>query len=106
MLISFANHFLQSVLNFVGLVGLFHLAFVFGWSRLFIPGNFLGLNFFSWLFRGCKGFSHGCIVCVSGGKGGRVMVNKSNLAQNCRNWKDFFKEVNTENYQSRNVNNQ
>ena len=77
MLISFANHSLQSVPNFVGLVGLFHLAFVFHWSRLFSPGNFVGLNFFSRLFRGSKGFSHGCIVRVGG-----MMVNKSNLAQN------------------------
>ena len=28
------------------------------------PGNFRGLNFFSWLFRGSKGSSHGYIVCV------------------------------------------
>ena len=58
-------------------------------------------NFFSWAFRGSRLFLvviswvqgfFTWLYCVRG-----VIVNKSNLTQNWRNWKDFFKEVNTEN---------
>ena len=85
MLISFANHSLQSVLNFVGLVGLCHRAFAFHWSKLFLLGVSWVQTFSRGYFVGPKVFNMAvlcvCVyVCGAAGKG--VIVNNSNLDQN------------------------
>ena len=75
----------------MGLVGLSIAALYFMGPKVFLPGISWVQTFPRGRFVGSKVF-HLAVLCVCVW----AIVNESNLTQNWRNWRDFFREVNTE----------